>query len=266
MLLTLLAVLVLLFLWTSGFLFATDFSLPTKKTKHFKHVLVIFPHADDEAVNCGGTLHRLSKTGSTVTLVILTKGERGTPDATLDEHLKAIRTKEAQSVAALLGISHLQQEDFGDGTLHMQQQALQTFIENLIAQEKPDLLITYDLAGFYGHPDHIACSQIITTLQKTTFQQISLWYATFPKRLLATVKLPEHLLRDPLFQTKRAAPTHKIFIGSSVFPKIQAWYTYKSQRASLTTGIGKLLPLWFFLSMVLFEYFANVDNSSTSAE
>jgi hypothetical protein len=33
-------------------------------------------------------------------------------------------------------------------------------------------------------------------------------------------------------------------------------YTYKSQRASLKEGIRKLLPIWFFSSMMLFEYFA----------
>jgi hypothetical protein len=47
-----------------------------------------------------------------------------------------------------------------------------------------------------------------------------------------------------------------VFIGTSLAAKIRAWYAYKSQRATLTEGIRRFLPIWFFLSMVLFEYFA----------
>jgi LmbE family N-acetylglucosaminyl deacetylase len=253
------ALLIILLLWMIGFLVITDFSVPLKDARQFHQVLVIFPHADDEAISCGGSLHHISARGSAITLVILTKGERGTPNATLNPGFKDIRTREAQAVTAILGISRLIQEDFGDGALQQKKQELTTFISTTIEQEKPDLLITYDLAGFYGHADHIACSEIITELKKTRFPELPLLYVTFPKRVLSRVKPPEDLATDPHVQEKRASPTHKLFIGASVFPKIKSWYTYKSQRASLTKGIGKLLPLWFLLSMVLFEYFAEAS-------
>jgi LmbE family N-acetylglucosaminyl deacetylase len=246
-------------LWVTGFLVVTDFSVPLRDARPFHHVLVIFPHADDEAITCGGTLHLFSVGGSAVTLVLLTKGERGTPNTTPNGILKDIRTREAQAVTAILGISKFIQEDFGDGELHGKKQELRMFIAALIEQEKPDLLITYDLAGFYGHADHIACSEIITELKKTRFQEVPLWYVTFPKRVLSRARLPEHMTTIPHVQEKQASPTHKIFIGVSVFPKIKAWYTYKSQRASFTKGIMKFLPIWFFLSMVLFEYFAEAS-------
>src|SRR6266851_4754896 len=261
LLIILIVLLIILLLWMTGFLFATDFSVPLRDARQFHHVLVIFPHADDEAITCGGSLHRLSAGGSAVTLVLLTKGERG-PNATRNGSLKDVRTREARAVTAILGISKLVQEDLGDGELRSKKQELRMFIETLIEQEKPDLLITYDLAGLYGHADHITCSEIITELKKIRFQEIPLWYVTFPKRVLARVKASEYVVTDPLFQEKRASPTHKIFIGVSLFPKIKSWYTYKSQRASLTKGISKFIPLWFlwfFLSMVLFEYFAEVS-------
>ena len=259
MLMLLIIVLIIPLLWMTGFLVVTDFSVPLRDARQFHHVLVIFPHADDEAITCGGFLHHVSRGGSAVTLVILTKGERGTPNATLDVSLKDIRTREAQAVTAILGISKLIQEDFGDGALHDKKQELRQFLATLIEQEKPDLLITYDLAGLYGHTDHITCSEVITELKKTRFQDIPLWYVTLSKRMLARIKLPEHMAIDPHFQEKQVSPTHKLFIGVSVFPKIKAWYTYKSQRASLTKGILKFLPIWFFLSMVLFEYFAEAS-------
>ncbi|HEV2659213.1 MAG TPA: PIG-L family deacetylase [Ktedonobacteraceae bacterium] len=258
----LIVLLVLLLLWITGFLLVTDFAVPLKDARQFHRVLVIFPHADDEAISCGGFLHRVSERGSTVTLALLTKGERGTSHVTHNGSLKDIRTREAQAVTALLRVSKLIQKDFGDGALHEKKQELTTFIAMTIEQEQPDLLITYDLAGFYGHVDHITCSEIITELKKARFPEIPLWYVTFPERVLARVKLPEHMAADPLFQEKRAFPTHKVFIDGSVFPKITAWYTYKSQRLSLAQGISKFVPiwlLWFFLSMMLFEYFAEAS-------
>jgi len=252
----LIVLLIILLLWMIGFLVVTDFSVPVRDARKFKRILVIFPHADDEVVTCAGSLHHFAATGSAVTLVLLTKGERGTSDATLDVSLKDIRTREARAVAATLGISRLMQEDFGDGELLYKKQELTTFIAVTIEEEKPDLLITYDLAGFYGHADHITCSEVITELKKTRFPEVPLWYATFPKRVLARVKLPEDMI--PHIQEKRAFPTHRLFIGASMFPKIKAWYMYKSQQASLMKGIKKFL-LWFYLSMVLFEYFAEAS-------
>ena len=263
MVILLIVLLVIPLLWVTGFLLATDFIVPLmKNARQFHRILVIFPHADDEAISCGGFLHRVARRGSNVTLVILTKGERGIPRVSRNGGFKDMRVKEAQAVSALLGVSKLIQEDFGDGALREKKQELTTFIAMTIEQEQPDLLITYDRAGFYGHADHIACSEIITELKKAKFPEVPLWYVTFPKRVLTRVKLPEGMAGDPLFQEKQAFPTHKVFIGGSVFPKITAWYTYKSQRASLTKGISAFVPLWllwFFLSMMLFEYFAEVS-------
>src|ERR1700730_85289 len=217
MVMLLIIVLIIPLLWMIGFVVATDFSVPLRDGRQFHRVLVIFPHADDEAITCGGSLHHFSAGGSAVTLVLLTKGERGTPNATPNVGLKDMRTREAQAVTAILGIAKFIQEDFGDGALHEKKQELRMFIASLIEQEKPDLLITYDLAGLYGHTDHITCSEVITELKKTRFQEIPLWYVTFPRRVLARVKPSEYLVADSHFREKQALPTHKLFIGVSVF-------------------------------------------------
>ena len=174
MIILLIIVLIFPLLWMTGFLLITDFSVPLRDVRRFRHVLVIFPHADDEAITCGGSLHHFSSKGSSVTLVLLTKGERG-PNATRNGNLKDIRMKEARAVTTILGISKLIQEDFGDGELHTKKQELREFIATLIDQEQPDLLLTYDLSGLYGHVDHITCSEIITELKKTRFQEVPLW-------------------------------------------------------------------------------------------
>src|SRR5260370_2053669 len=104
-------------LWMTGFRVVPDFSVPLRDARQFRHVLAIFPHADDEAITCGGFLRHVSRGGGVVTLVILTKGERGTPNAALDVGLEDIRTREARAVAAILRISKLIQEYFVDGGL-----------------------------------------------------------------------------------------------------------------------------------------------------
>jgi LmbE family N-acetylglucosaminyl deacetylase len=252
-------VLIIPLFWVIGFVAVTDFAVPVKDMRDlasFRRVLVIFPHADDEAVTCAGFLHRLSRHGYAITLVLLTKGERGTPSGTCDAGLKEARMREARRVASLLGLTHCIQEDFGDGTLIEKKRELLAFLGQTITRERPDLLITYDLSGLYGHVDHIACAEVLTDLRRSRFPGVPLWYVTLPSRVLARVRLPAHLATGPVVQRQRASATHRVFIGPSVVAKIRAWYAYKSQRATLTEGIRRFLPIWFFLSMVLFEYFA----------
>src|SRR5215469_2940870 len=103
------SVIVLVWLvWVAGFVVVTDFTLPMMDRRQavaFRRVLVVFPHADDEAVTCAGYLHLLSQRGCAVTLVLLTMGERGTPDGRVDLRLKDVRAHEAQQVALLLGLA-----------------------------------------------------------------------------------------------------------------------------------------------------------------
>jgi hypothetical protein len=54
LLIILIVLLIILLLWMTGFLVATDFSVPLRDARQFHRVLVIFPHADDEAITCGG--------------------------------------------------------------------------------------------------------------------------------------------------------------------------------------------------------------------
>lgn len=260
LLLLLLLVLLLLpaLVWVAGFLVVTEVFTPLRPTRSFHRVLAIFPHPDDEAITCGGFLHHLAQAGSVVTLVTLTKGERGTPTAVPDERLKVIRTREAETVAAILGISRHMQCDFGDGELQAKRAELTAFLATTIAAEQPDLLITYDRAGLYGHADHIICSEVVTQLRANRFPTATLWYVTLPKHVLARVRLPKHLASIAGAPVRPVRATLKVFIGRSVFARIAAWYAYKSQRATLREGVRKYLPIWFFLSMMLFEYFAEV--------
>lgn len=249
---------ILVLLWLFGLLLMIDVTVPTKHLPRFDRVLVAFPHADDEVFHAGGLMTRLHKTGGEVTYVILTKGERGTPDAHLDLKLKPIRTTEARIAAEVLGVTKLIQADFGDLELANKQQDLQTYLRQVVSQVRPSLIITYDEAGLYGHPDHIACSEVLTKLVREDFPRTHLWYPCFPRRLFRFIKLPEHMANDPTFKARRAVPTLKIFVGQSITTKIRAASCYKSQNSSRIVPIP-LLPLWFFYSMIMYEYFDGIN-------
>lgn len=243
-------------IWLIGFFISNDFTIPSQNVANFKKILVVYPHADDEALTVGGLVGISKEYGNDTTLAILTKGEKGTPNADLKNDLKEIRTIEAKESATILGITKLIQEDFGDGELANKRVELTEYLNRLIQEEKPDLIITYDQSGLYGHPDHITTSEIITELVKTKHLDTKLWYTTQPKRILKLIKLPEHMANDNVFKDKREEPTHKVMIAPFVFNRIEAVYAHKSQRKSYVDGLPiKQLPLWFFHSMPIFEYF-----------
>lgn len=85
-------------------------------------VLVLSPHPDDETFGCGGTIRLLTKAGTPVDVVYLTRGELGieapeTSNATQRQELAVIRTREAQAACEILGVRHVFFLDGADGQL-----------------------------------------------------------------------------------------------------------------------------------------------------
>lgn len=220
-------------------------------------VLAVFPHADDETVTCGGTLRRLADAGVTVTLLLLTAGERGNPRGMVDPMLKSIRHAEVERAARILGISRVIYEDFGDGRLQQQAQRVVSSISAAIDDVRPDLIVTYDLSGLDGHDDHVACSELVTAHLKERHPQVRLWYVALPGWLLALLMTVGQMQRDADLDRRRATPSRRIFIGRADMSKIRAWRAYRSQRGAIGKGLGRLIPSWLPASLLPFEYFAD---------
>jgi LmbE family N-acetylglucosaminyl deacetylase len=249
---------VVLAVWLAAAVATVDSTVPMGEVKAFKKVLLVFPHADDETVNCGGTISRLSAAGATSILLLLTGGERGNPAGVVDANLKAIRVGEAERAAEMLGVSRLIQEDFGDGMVSQRREQITAYLAQAIRHIRPDLVVTYDPAGLDGHPDHVACAEIVAELKRKQFSNTTLWCVALPHRVVSMLKLARQLHTQPAIEQRRASPTLRIFIGAGVIPKIRAWYAYKSQRGFIAKGLGKVVPMWFAVSAMQFEYFAEV--------
>jgi LmbE family N-acetylglucosaminyl deacetylase len=242
--------------WLAGVLFTSDLTIPAANLRRFRRVLMVFPHPDDESVNCGGTIRRLSASGAAVTLILLTQGECGTPSGAYDPRLKWVRHQEATRAARILGVARLIHEDFGDGRLENRIAEVTSYLRNAVARIQPDLIITYDPTGLYGHPDHVACSQALTQLWRDELHAIPLWYVALPRRVVRLLRWIRQLTTDAQLEEMRPLPTTRLLIGPAVVPKIGSWYAHRSQRGSMAKGLGHLVPAWFAVSMLQFEYFA----------
>lgn len=254
----------LLVVWVYGFWRLNDQSLPIADTSIYKRALIIFPHPDDEVLTAAGLMNRLQTQGSMVKVVFLTKGERGTPDGKLDLELKQKRVSEATVVARTLGVTDLVIEDFGDGTLEQKASELGLYVQDLFAEFKPDLVVTYDQSGLYGHPDHIAVSEVVSEIVRTSENPPELWYPSYPKPVLEMIALPEHMANDAAFKAKRRLPTHRIPTYGAFLLKAKAIRQYATQTASFQKSLpAPWLPLEYVYSLTPWEYFAVVNDQSS---
>ncbi|OGG31276.1 hypothetical protein A3A63_01175 [Candidatus Gottesmanbacteria bacterium RIFCSPLOWO2_01_FULL_46_9] len=257
MILIVIALLVILpTFWVYGFIASNDLTVPSGDIKRYKKILVVFPHPDDETLSSGGLISTLTGQGGVVTVVVLTRGEKGNSDARLDTGLKNIRAAELTNAAKALGVVNVILENFGDGLLRKKKPQLIRYITDVLQKQTPDLVITYDLSGLYGHEDHITVSEILTDLIKKKYPKTTLLYPSFPEKIYSMIKLPEHMAKDPEFRKRRATPTMKVFIGIHAVHRIQAMYAYKSQLSSFRKGMPvPAIPLWWYYSLQMFEYY-----------
>jgi LmbE family N-acetylglucosaminyl deacetylase len=142
-------------------------------------LLVVHAHPDDECLGTGGTLARYSGEGVNTVLVTATRGEEGEihdPNLTEEEarpRLGEIRTEELRRAVAHLGLSTLEFLGYRDSGMmgtpsneHPDNFHNANFDEAvgrlvaLIRKHRPQVMITYNEDGGYGHPDHLQCHKV----------------------------------------------------------------------------------------------------------
>src|SRR5258706_10184021 len=134
-------------------------------------LLVVAAHPDDETLGFGGVLARYASEGIDTSLVIATRGDRGKyrghavgsaehPGAT---RLAEIRERELEAAAAALQIRDVTLLNYQDQQLDRAEvrEAVVTIPRHL-RRLRPQVVLTFAPDGGYGHPDHIAISQLTT--------------------------------------------------------------------------------------------------------
>lgn len=135
-------------------------------------LLALFAHPDDEAFGAGGTLARYAAKGVRVALICATRGEVGgiaDPRLATPETLAQVREAELHCAAEALGISEVTFLGYRDsgmaGTsenedprafVNVAAEEVVAQLVGIIRRLRPQVVVTFEPNGGYGHPDHIA--------------------------------------------------------------------------------------------------------------
>ncbi|MGW2445175.1 N-acetyl-1-D-myo-inositol-2-amino-2-deoxy-alpha-D-glucopyranoside deacetylase [Streptomyces sp. NPDC001494] len=147
-----------------------------------RRLLLVHAHPDDESINNGATMARYAAEGAHVTLVTCTLGERGEVIPPELRHLTgaalgAHRRGELAAALRELGVTDFRllggAGRYGDSGMMglpdnedpgcFWQADLDTAAGSLvevILEVRPQVLVTYDDDGGYGHPDHIQAHRV----------------------------------------------------------------------------------------------------------
>ncbi|MEU1704848.1 N-acetyl-1-D-myo-inositol-2-amino-2-deoxy-alpha-D-glucopyranoside deacetylase [Streptomyces sp. NPDC005706] len=147
-----------------------------------RRLLLVHAHPDDESINNGATMARYAAEGAHVTLVTCTLGERGEVIPPELRHLTgaalgAHRRGELAAALGELGVTDFRllggagrygdsgmmgtpdNEDPGCFWQADPDTAAGSLVE-VILEIRPQVLVTYDDDGGYGHPDHIQAHRV----------------------------------------------------------------------------------------------------------
>ncbi len=179
-------------------------------------LLAIFAHPDDESFGTGGTLAKYAANGTRVVLACATRGEVGEisdPALASPENLGQVREAELRAACAALGVHELHFLGYRDSGMagapenddprSYHRADPETAIRQMVAlirEIKPQVVITFEPGGGYGHPDHIAVSRHTTAAfdlagnpdefpeTGPTWQPQRLFYTAIPRSLFIEMR------------------------------------------------------------------------------
>lgn len=141
-------------------------------------LLAVYAHPDDEAFGTGGTLARYAAAGIDVRLICATRGESGKitdPDIDPASDVGALREQELRHACRELGIGEPIFLDYHDSGRHertryddpralmnVDEFELEAALRPWLARLRPDVMLTFDPHGAYGHVDHIRIQRAAT--------------------------------------------------------------------------------------------------------
>ena len=130
-----------------------------------RRLMAVLAHPDDESLGIGGTLAEYAARGVETHLLTATRGERGryftNEDRPSDTEVGCVREQELRSAARELGIHEVSLLGYGDGALDEADpdEAVHRIVAHL-RRVRPQVVVTFDPFGAYGHADHVAISQL----------------------------------------------------------------------------------------------------------
>jgi N-acetyl-1-D-myo-inositol-2-amino-2-deoxy-alpha-D-glucopyranoside deacetylase len=179
-----------------------------------KRLLLVHAHPDDETINNGVTMAKYAAEGARVTLITCTRGEEG---EVLVESLASLASNqedklgEHREIELANAMKYLGVRDFrflGFPTKSWRDSGMMGSKQNnrkdvfwqadldeaakelvkVILEIKPQVLVTYDEIGGYGHPDHIKAHQVAMRAAELAENQgwkiSKIYWNTMPKSVI----------------------------------------------------------------------------------
>jgi LmbE family N-acetylglucosaminyl deacetylase len=168
--------------------------------------LAVHAHPDDEASSTGGLFRVLADQGVRTVLVTCTNGECGdaldgakpNSDHHDGDEVAKIRAVELDNAVKILGITRLIRLGYRDsGMMGWPQnddpecfwatpvQDAATKLADILREERPQVIMTYNEVGFYGHPDHIQANRITLAALEMIDYEPTLYYNAIPDSAMA---------------------------------------------------------------------------------
>jgi LmbE family N-acetylglucosaminyl deacetylase len=165
-------------------------------------LLCVHAHPDDESSTTGGILRTYANEGIRTVLVTCTDGALGdSPEGLHPDNeahdpaaVAAHRAGELRKAVEILGISRAEQLGYGDSGMEgwAQNDAPGSFwktpvadaadrLASILLEERPQVVVTYDERGNYGHPDHIQANRVTLAAIEASGLAPSLYYSAIPR-------------------------------------------------------------------------------------
>ncbi|MCX8008590.1 MAG: PIG-L family deacetylase [Patescibacteria group bacterium] len=268
-----------------------------------KRILCVFAHPDDESFMVGGTIRKYVDDGWIVDVLCFTRGEAGQYGPYEEtEDLRAIRTKELEEAAKVLGISSVKFFDYPDGKLsEIHPGELEDKLYKAFLQYEPDVIITFESKGITNHPDHRKlCISTTYAFQKYAKRQIrgeqlgrrdprrlfvssipsslkdepKLYYVCMPESVVGYLKakqvIPEESFGKPWVGVPDKLVTTCIDISDYTEIKVRALSKYKTQIADverfLSIDIQPLMYKEYFILRMQGEQEIFMGNNDTMSD
>jgi N-acetyl-1-D-myo-inositol-2-amino-2-deoxy-alpha-D-glucopyranoside deacetylase len=175
--------------------------------------MLVHAHPDDETVGTGATMALYAAAGVEVTLVTCTLGEEGeihVPELALlgpaeADQLGGYRLAELDAACAALGVTDRRFLGGAGRYRDSGMMGLETnkhprcfwqadvdegagYLLEIMREVRPQVLVTYDENGFYGHPDHIQAHRVAMRAAELAsaegFGPAKIYWTAMPKSVL----------------------------------------------------------------------------------
>lgn len=244
-------------------------------------LMSVHAHADDETITMGGLLATCADRGIRTCNICCTDGKLATivaadmPEETTRPHLAEIRQQELRAALAILGVNEVHFLGYGDSgmwgvdTNQLPDAFWKADVNEAVGRVvahirrfRPQVVVTYDGVGGYGHPDHIQTHRVTLLAVEAAHQKSLYPEAGEPWRVqkLYYTSIPLSFLKKAAEMAKAAGMEPPFGIENPEdlpFVTPDEWITttvdirngVRRKRAALLAHHSQITPDWPMLAI-----------------